>query len=232
MRIMVALIIGLTAVGCETIGPEADTAGISRVTDSRRDFRKPVENWMSRRTQNVVMQDEDYSCGAAALATVLRYYWEYDVTEAELLDVIDSLLTDEEYLDRVENGLSMTDLRLAAVEQGFLASLRRVELDDLAKLKIPVIVRIVKHEYEHFVVYRGIVGDRVFLADPIRGNLRLPVTEFSQQWNNVVLAIIDTRKPPPTNSPLLVSPDVIPQPELQAARQHINRSAAYRRALR
>lgn len=232
MRFAWILIGSLTFTGCELTGPRTDTAGVSRVTDSRREFRKPVENWMSLRTKNVVMQQEDYSCGAAALATVLRMYWGYDVTEAELLDIIDSLLTDEEYVDRVENGLSMTDLRLAAVEAGFLASLRRVELADLAKLKLPVIVRIVKHDYEHFVVFRGMVGNRVFLADPIRGNIRLSATEFSKQWNGVVLAIIDTRTKPPTDSPLLINPGVIPQPELQGARQHINRSAAWRRSLR
>lgn len=232
MRCACVLIASLALAGCELTGPRTETAGISRVTDSRRDFRKPVENWMSLRTRNVVMQQEDYSCGAAALATVLRLYWGYDVTEAELLDLVDSQLTDEEYADRVENGLSMTDLRLAAVEAGFLASLRRVDLADLAKLKLPVIVRIIKHDYQHFVVFRGMVGDRVFLADPIRGNIRLSVTEFSKQWNGVVLAIIDTRTKPPSDSSLLIDPDIIPQPELQGARQHINRTASSRRALR
>lgn len=231
MRVTLAAMICLTLAGCEMLGPRADTAGVSRVTDSRRDFRKPVDNWMSRRTQNVVIQQEDYSCGAAALATIMRFYWGYDATEAELLDLVDSLLTDEEYVDRVENGLSMTDLRLTAVEAGFLASLRRVELADLAKLKIPVIVRIVKHDYEHFVVFRGMVGNRVFLADPTRGNIRLSAAEFSKQWNNVVLAIIDPESKPPTDSPLIISKDIEPQPELQGARQHINRPAAYRRVL-
>lgn len=232
MRCTCVLIASLALAGCELTGPRTETAGISRVTDSRREFRKPVENWMSLRTRNVVMQDEDYSCGAAALATLLRFYWGYDVTEAELLDLIDSLLTDEEYADRVENGLSMTDLRRAAVEAGFLASLRQIEPDDLVDLKIPVIVRIVKHDYEHFVVYRGMAGDRVFLADPLRGNVRLSSAEFRRQWNNIVLAIIDPDAPLPADSPLLINPDTIPQPEQQGARQHINRSAAWRRALR
>lgn len=232
MRVAVALTILLLLPGCGLMGVPADTAGISRVTDSRREFRKPVENWMSLRTRNVVMQDEDFSCGAAALATLLRFYWGYDVSEAELLDLIDSLLTDEEYADRVENGLSMTDLRRAAVEAGFLASLRQIEPDALAELKIPVIVRIVKHDYEHFVVYRGMAGDRVFLADPLRGNVRLPLAEFKRQWNNIVLAVVDPAAPLPAASPPLVDPATDPQPERQGARQHINRSAAGRRALR
>ena len=232
MRIVLALAGCLLLPGCEITGKLADTSGISRVTDSRREFRKPVENWMSHRTQNVVIQQEDFSCGAAAMATLLRFYWGYDVEEADLLELIDSMLTDEEYADRVENGLSMTDLRRAAVQEGFLASLRRMQIADLAKLKLPVILRIVKHDYEHFVVFRGMVGDRVFLADPTSGNIRLSAVEFSKQWNNVVLAIIDPDTKPPTDSPLMIDPATNPQPELQGARQHVNRSASYRRALR
>ena len=35
---------------------------------------------------------------------------------------------------------------------------------------------------QHFAVLRGIRGDRVYLADPSRGNIRLPMYQFLESW--------------------------------------------------
>ena len=51
-------------------------------------------------------------------------------------------------------------------------------------------MRIKKDEYEHFVVYRGILNDRVFLADSIRGNIRLSICEFSRQWTDGAVLVV------------------------------------------
>ena len=53
-------------------------------------------------------------------------------------------------------------------------------INDMYKLKVPVIVRIVKNDY--FIVFRGIIRDRVYPADPIRGNICISVGEFKKQW--------------------------------------------------
>lgn len=187
------------------MGDPAETDGVTAVYDSTHRIRKHVKNWAAIKSENVVMQASDYSCGAAALATLFRYYWQIDIAEDDVLDVIIERLSDEEFDDRQENGLSMTDLRRAAVDLGFLASIRRSTMSDLADLKLPVIVRIVKDDYEHFVVLRGIVEDRVFLADPIYGNSRLSIPEFQRQWNEVVLVVIDPEFGGlPDDSPLAV----------------------------
>ena len=55
-------------------------------------------------------------------------------------------------------------------------------MSKLMEAKAPAIVRIIQNEYEHFVVYRGVVEDRVFLADPIRGNIRMSVNKFACAW--------------------------------------------------
>ena len=56
------------------------------------------------------MQGADYSCGAAALATVLRYFWQDNVSETKILDTIMDFLTKAEIKDRMDNGLSIDDL--------------------------------------------------------------------------------------------------------------------------
>jgi hypothetical protein len=197
------------------------------VRDSQRIFSVEPRNWKAIRNQNIVMQQYDYSCGAAVLATVIRYYWGDQATERQFLETILEILNEEELRDRLENGLSMTDLRRAAVKEGYLASIGKRDLADLFDLKVPVIVRIVQGEFEHFVVFRGIEADRVYLADPIRGNVRMSVTKFLDRWNEgsmedgVILVVAKRGAKPQEYSPLHLQRDpCMPvRPELQAARR-------------
>jgi hypothetical protein len=198
------------------------------IRDPSRAFQMTVRNARELSRQHVVMQEYDYSCGAASLATLIRYYWGDDVTEKRVLfeTIVD--LKRDELRDRVKNGLSMTDLRLGAVRMGYVASIGKRNVDDLYKLKVPVIVRLIRDDFKHFVVLRGIVEDRVFLADPIRGNVRMPLDQFVSQWNEgryyggavLVVAKLGVDKLP-ENAPLLVRHDpCLPvQHELQAARR-------------
>lgn len=169
--------------------------GQAPVRDPQRITRRHVRSWKSIRDQNVVKQQRDYSCGAAALATLTRYYWGDNATELEYLVTIENLLTEEELRDRIENGLSMTDLRKAAVKRGYQASIGKLTIEKLYEVKIPVIVAIRAGDLEHFVVVRGIVDNWIYLADPIRGNHRMPVCIFADRWiENALLAVVEKGK--------------------------------------
>ena len=54
--------------------------------DQRHEVEVYVPSWKELQRRNIVMQTRDYSCGAAALATVLRYYWGDPVGEDDVLD--------------------------------------------------------------------------------------------------------------------------------------------------
>jgi len=141
------------------------------------------------------MQGRDYSCGAAALATVAKYYWDDNVDEEFFLTILDHILTQEEAEERVENGLAMAGLRKAAVKAGYQAVVGKLTFDKLGESKVPLVVGIIVNKYDHFVVYRGTDGIYVYLADPIRGNLRVPSQVFIEQWQkNAVLAIVNPKK--------------------------------------
>jgi predicted double-glycine peptidase len=45
-------------------------------------------------------------------------------------------------------------------------------------------VPIQTHGYNHFVIFRGLWGNRVLLADPAWGNRTMPVDAFEQMWLN------------------------------------------------
>jgi predicted double-glycine peptidase len=165
------------------------------VRDDNRRFSKRVRDYRSLKRQNNVMQRRDYYCGAAALATVAKYYWEDNVDEEFFLTILDQILTPEEAKERVENGLAMADLRKAAVKAGYKAVVGKLTFEKLGESKVPLVIGIVVNDYDHFVVYRGTDGIHVYLADPIRGNLRIPSQVFIEQWQkNAVLAIVNPKK--------------------------------------
>ena len=134
------------------------------------------------RDQGVVKQRFDFSCGAAALATLMRHGFGQDVTEAQILVGLFDLPTEAEKTERERTGFSLLDLQRVAQARGYIADGFRIEPEQLSKLGGPVIVFIEPRGYKHFAVLRGIRGDRVYLADPSRGNIRLPLYSFLDSW--------------------------------------------------
>jgi len=211
---------------------EKKPAGPPPVTPPIRDpahtFQLQVRDWIELRQRNIVMQQRDYSCGAAALATVGKYYWGDNVDEDLFLRALDSILTDEEIADRIENGLAMSDLRRAAVAVGYQAVVGKTTFVKLMEVRVPVIVGISPGGHDHFVVYRGTDGEWVYVADPIRGNVRMPIREFTKQWQeNAVLAIHKPGHKVRTTSPLHVRDE---EKQLGETNEHLIRTQPQRKA--
>lgn len=163
----------------------------SPIRDPVRSFQRQVVSWTEIRDQNVVLQQKDFSCGAAALATVLRYYWGKDIQEEDVLESLTRTLKPEALKDRTKNGLSLADLKVLSDRMGYDAAVGKLDsLQKLSESKIPLIVPVKLGGTDHFVVYRGMCNGFVFLADPIRGNLRLCESEFEKAWiKNAVLVV-------------------------------------------
>lgn len=194
----VALTISLraTAVAIELRAP---------ARDEQRIARRYVKSWHERRRENVVMQSKDFSCGAAALATLLQHFWGDTITEERLLTELDKMLTQTEIADRITNGLTLTDLRRVAIRLKYQATIGKLEFSKLYESRVPVVVGVEVRDYKHFVVYRGTDGEYVYLADPARGNLRTPISQFVEQWqDNAVLVVAKPNVRVPTTSDLSV----------------------------
>lgn len=154
-------------------------------------IREYVWSFKELRERNIVMQKLDYSCGAATLATIFRYYWGANVGEETFLRLMPKLkLTPEEIRDRIENGLTLTDLRDLANLAGYQSSMGKVQFDELAEAKVPVIVGITVRKHDHFAVFRGTDGYYAYLADPIRGNIRMPIDKFEKQWQKNAILVV------------------------------------------
>jgi predicted double-glycine peptidase len=146
--------------------------------------REPVRSLLEIRRDKVVVQDFDVSCGAAALATLLTYQHDDPVPERE---IVRGLMARKEYLDdpklvRRNQGFSLLDLKRYAVGRGYqglaFGSLRLADLVERAPVMTPVSL----NGYNHFVIFRGLQGNDVLLADPAWGNRTMPVEEFKAAW--------------------------------------------------
>ena len=176
------------------------------IRDDSRQFQVYVKNARQLRTEDVVLQQRDFSCGAAALATILNKYWGENVSETALLVGIARTLTAEELEDRINNGLSLTDLKRLLERFGYQAVLGRLTIDKLRDSKIPLLVGITVNDFDHFVVIRGADDDYVYIADPAVGKMRVPIADFEKQWQkNTVLVVIRPNTKPPTTSVLTVT---------------------------
>ncbi len=148
------------------------------------DAAKRVRSVIEIRQHNVVLQQWELSCAAAALATVLRYQHGVPVTERS---VALGLINREEYLAnpdlvRLRQGFSLLDLKRFVDGLGFQGiGLGQLTLPDLLK-RAPVIVPVNLQGYPHFVVFRGATSGTVLLADPAFGNVTLSIPQFLDGW--------------------------------------------------
>ncbi len=136
------------------------------------------------RSDKLILQQFDLSCGAAALATILRYQHGENVNEHQVaLELIrrEAYLSNPE-LVRIRQGFSLLDMKRYAARSGYRGeAFGDVTLDELRRLR-PAIVPIRLHGYNHFVVFRGILGGNVLLGDPAFGNRTLPLHRFATAW--------------------------------------------------
>jgi len=70
-----------------------------------------------------------------------------------------------------------------------------MDFDFLVELQQPVIVPVEIRGYKHFVVFKGLVGDRVVIADPAFGNYTMKFTRFLSIWTDGIGFILERDKP-------------------------------------
>jgi predicted double-glycine peptidase len=151
-------------------------------------YNVKVKSLVDLRFKNVVRQAYDLSCGAAALATLLTYFYAEDTDEQQIIEAMFEL-GDKEKIQK--DGFSMLELKRYGEQQGYLSQGYRVkDAGSLNELKIPAITLINTRGYNHFVVIKGIQDGQVFIADPAFGNSSRPLDSFGKDWTNVILVLL------------------------------------------
>jgi predicted double-glycine peptidase len=147
-----------------------------------------VRSYLDIRTHNIVMQQFDYSCGAAALATLMSYYFDDNTTEKNLLEIARQLSTVNQQQLR-KKGLSLLDLKKIAEHKDYRAAGFRLDITQLKKLTGPVLIYYEPNDYQHFAVLKRVSEQYVYIADPARGNVRDLIYKFDKEWHGIVLAL-------------------------------------------
>lgn len=160
-------------------------------------IRKSVTTFKELKQRRVISQRYDFSCGAAALATILQHYYNLPVTEESIVAYIIHIRGPEKAARRYKEkkGFSLLDLKQAAASAGFRClGYRDLELTDLVAFNAPVIVPIRTREYDHFVVFRGLRADRVYLSDPVAGNITMKASNFVAAWRDGVGMVLQSKR--------------------------------------
>ncbi len=172
----------------------ADAAAQSRVdlslTGPMASGHKPVRTMRELRFRDLIQQKYDFSCGSAALATMLSAGYGMQTTEA---DLIRWMMTGADTREIIRNGFSMLDMKRYVESIGMRAHGFRVEPDALYRLQMPVIALLDLKGYKHFVLVKGASAGRVFVADPALGHRVMNEQDFVAGWNGILLAVVGDR---------------------------------------
>lgn len=140
--------------------------------------------------RTVVRQEYDYSCGSAALATLLTYHYGQKRSEAEIFKAMYEV-GDQARIQ--SQGFSLLEMKLYLDQQGYTSDGFKLTYDRLGQLNTPAIAMIETKGYRHFVVVKGVDGDRILIGDPTHGLKTYTRAEFEKVWNGVAFVIRDHR---------------------------------------
>jgi predicted double-glycine peptidase len=174
----------LTACADKRVPPTGSSLSLSA-----GDFRLPVKSMLERRYLTVVHQRYDFSCGSAALATLLRYHYG-DLQNEQSVFVGMWKQGDRQQIRRL--GFSLLDMKRYLNARGIKADGYVVTLADIERTGIPGIVLIDMKGYKHFVVIKGVANGQVLIGDPSLGIRIIDAAHFRSMWNGILFALADS----------------------------------------
>ena len=151
-----------------------------------------MEPFSELKYKHIVRQAFDFSCGSAALVTILNYHLGVMVNEQQAMEGMLDKGEKEKIIER--RGFSLLDMKRYVGSLGMSGAGFKAEIKDLMTLTEPAIVPIDYAGSKHFVVLRGIRDGVVYIADPSAGNIVFSVSEFANWWDKNTLFIISPAK--------------------------------------
>jgi len=170
--ILLAVFLNSTSIASDTASPNHHSAIGAIMTTPTIQGHVSVRSWKSFRDNKVVKQALDYSCGAASLATLLRFYYDQNITEPDILNA----------MDKDEGRASFADMAEAVRKFGFKADGFAASWEQLKNLRVPVLLYLRNRRDDHFVILRGISEHTVWVADPSLGNRTYSREQFLELW--------------------------------------------------
>ena len=148
------------------------------------------------------MQRWDFSCGSAALSTLLTYYCGDRLSETAIIEFV--LHHTDPQKVRARGGFSLFDLKRFVESRGYQGKgYAGLSLEELIALGMPAIVPVRVKNYDHFVIFCGMRGNRAVLADSSFGMITMKRDQFLEIWKNGIGFVVlrqDSSSMPQANS--------------------------------
>lgn len=140
----------------------------------------------------MTIQMEATECGAASLCMVLAYYDKWiPLDQMRLMCGVS------------RNGSNAKNILIAARKLGLVAQGYRFEPEELKQNgHFPCIVF---WEFNHFIVVNGFKNGKVYVNDPARGRITMPMDRFDEGFTGVVLMFEPSEDFEPSGSPFKIS---------------------------
>jgi predicted double-glycine peptidase len=181
----VLLAIGLLAGGASAQADTMDLAGIGGR------FAVKTTSVKEAKFQATARQQYDFSCGSAAVATLLTHHYGFPVTEQEVFEEMYAA-GDQQKIQR--EGFSLLDIKSYLEAHQFKADGFELPLGKLLESRLPALVLIAEKGYHHFVVVKGLRDGRILIGDPSNGTRAMSVENFESVWLNKLLFVIHNKQ--------------------------------------
>lgn len=153
-------------------------------------FHVPVASLKEVKFRATVRQQFDFSCGSAALSTLLTYHYAMPLSEAV---VFAEMFANGDQQKIRQEGFSLLDIKMFLEKRGFVADGFEAPLEKLGEARIPAIVLLKENGYSHFVIVKGLRDGRVLVGDPAGGTRVMTRSAFDGLWVNRILFVISNR---------------------------------------
>ena len=153
-------------------------------------FNVKTMSMKERQFRYTERQQYDFSCGSAALSTLLTHHYGDPVKEEAVY------VTMWEKGDQAKirkEGFSMLDMKRFLESRGYAADGYSSSLENLGKVGVPAIVLIRDGAYNHFVVVKGVRNGQIAFGDPAQGARVMDQAQFERMMINRILFVINGR---------------------------------------
>lgn len=137
----------------------------------------------------VVMQNGYKECGAACLASIIKYYGG-NIPLAKITELTNTN----------KNGTTFYDLKQASLKIGLDVKSFKIDesefINNLDEIKMPSVCQVICNNYEHFVVLYKINNKRLVIMDPAKGIIKMKIDEFLEFFTGYIMMFSNNKKLP------------------------------------
>jgi hypothetical protein len=148
--------------------------------------RVSVMSLKERKFATVVRQQFDFSCGSAAIATLLTHHYGRSTSEQ---DAFLSMWNVGDQARIKEVGFSLLEMKRFVESIGLRADGFTMSLERVAEIGVPGVALIDEDGYRHFVVVKGVAGGKILVGDPARGLRTMSPRRFKALWDGTILFV-------------------------------------------